>query len=163
MAGNLSARDLVSEIWDEVAADRALRPLPTAQLADYDRLMDDTERHYINSRYVLNRAPLEDDPRFRGGAKGKLRARTARFVVAVLGRYFDSEQDFLAHLVRLQNTMADRIDRLSEEVRQLEAALQAESERLRATDITLHSRLEDRIQALEAVVASTGAPGAGDG
>jgi len=163
MAGNVSARDLVSQIWDEVAAERALRPLPTAHLGHYDRLMEDTERHYINSRYVLDRAPLEDEARFGGGAKGRARARAARFVIGVLGRYFDSEQDFLAHLVRLQNTIADRIDRLSEEVRQLEAVLQEESERLRATDVTLHSRLEDRIQALEAVVARTGAPGAGDG
>jgi hypothetical protein len=148
MSHDVSARDLVNQVWDEVAAERAQRPTPTAGLGEYDRLVENLERHYVNSRYVLTRSPLDGSGRLRS-VKGKLRGRAARFVTGILGGYFDDEQEFLAHLVRLQNTMAIHIDRLSEEVRRLEALLQAESERLRAADVALHGRLEDRIQALE--------------
>lgn len=161
MANDISARDLVNKVWDEVAAERALRPAPTAGLADYDRLVEDAERHYVNSRYVLDRAPLNGDGGRPGRVKAKLRARAARFVVAVLGGYFDDEQEFLAHLVRLQNTITVHVDRLSEEIRQLEVLLQAESDRLRAADATLHARLEDRIRALEAEVAGLRGQGGG--
>lgn len=152
MASDISARKLVEQIWEEVAAEQALRPNPTAGLADYDRLVEDGERSYINSRYVLHRAPLEGNGGL-GPVKRKLRTRAARFVVGVLGGYFEDEQEFLAHLVRLQNTITVHVDRLSAEVRQLEALLQAESERLRSADTVLHARLEDRVSALEADVA----------
>lgn len=157
MAGEISARDLVQQVWDEVAAEQALRPRPDAHLGDYERLVENSERHYVNSRYVLDRAPADlqgpanASP---GGAKRKARARAAQFVVGVLRRYFEDEQEFLAHLVRLQNAMTVHIDRLSGEIRQLEALLQAESDRLRAADTALHGRLEDRIQALENDVAA---------
>jgi hypothetical protein len=151
MAGNVSARDLTQQVWDEVAAERALRPPPEARLADdYERLVEDGERRYVNSRYVLARTPrLESE----GGVKRRVRARAAQFVVHVLGGYFEDEQEFLAHLVRLQNTITTHIDRLSEEVRELHSVLQAESGRLRAADISLHARLEDRVRALESEVA----------
>jgi hypothetical protein len=148
MAKDISARKLVEQIWEQVASEQALRPNPTAGLADYDRLVEDGERRYVNSRYVLHRAPVAGDAGL-GRVKKKLRARAARFVVGVLGGYFEDEQEFLAHLVRLQNTITVHIDRLSGEVRQLEALLQMESERLRAADTILHARLEDRLRALE--------------
>ncbi|MDQ1492695.1 MAG: hypothetical protein QOJ23_5209 [Actinomycetota bacterium] len=165
MANDVSARELVRQVWDEVAAERALRPAPEASLSDYDRLVEDGERHYVNSRYVLDRAPLDPDRRPGIGGAGrltaKLRARAARFVVGVLGGYFDDEQEFLAHLVRLQNTLTVHIDRLSGEIRQLEALLQAESERLRAADTALHARLEDRIRAVADEVAGLRRSGGG--
>ena len=160
MAGDMSARELVQQVRDEVAAERALRPAPAAGLAEYERLVEDGERHYVNSRYLLDRTPHEPDAGSGGQpsgqlqrAKEKVRRRAARFVVGSLNGYLDDEQEFLVHLVRLQNTITVNIDRLSTEVRQLEALLQAESERLRAADTALHSRLEDRISALEAEVA----------
>jgi hypothetical protein len=162
MAGDLSARDLVKHVWDEVAAERAIRPTPTAGLGDYDRLVADPERHYLNSRYVLARTPLKAADVPGRGVRHKLRARTTRFVVDAFSRYLDEEQEFLAHLVRLQNTLTVHIDRLSGEVRQVEALLQAESDRLRAADTTLHARLEDRIQALEEELAALRRSG-GDG
>jgi hypothetical protein len=157
MAGDVSARELTQQVWDEVAAERALRPPPAAGLADgHERLLEDGERHYVNSRYVLRRTAQGDgvDGGGRtGSVKRRLRARAARFVVHVLGDYFDDEQEFLAHLVRLQNTVTVHIDRLSDEVRQLQSVLQAESGRLRAADIALHARLEDRVRTLEDEVA----------
>jgi hypothetical protein len=163
MASDVSARDLVNKVWEEVAAEQSLRPPPMADLGDYDRLVEDAERRYVNSHYALDRAPLDCHAGRPGRVKTKLRARVARFVVAVLGGYFDDEQEFLAHLVRLQNTITVEVDRLSEEVRKLEALLQAESERLRAADATLHARLEDRIRVLEAeVVSLCHAPAGGD-
>ena len=162
MAKDISARELTREVWEEVAAERALRPTPEAGLADYDRLAQDSERQYLNSRYVLRRAPLDGDGGQAGGkVKRKLRTRAARFVVGVLGGYFDDEQEVLAHLVRLQNTITVHVDRLSAEVRQLESLLQAESDRLRAADTTLHARLEDRISVLEDEVAGIRRQGGG--
>lgn len=158
---DVSARELVQQVWDEVAAERALRPAPTVGLPEYDRLVEDGERHYVNSRYRLDRIPPEPDgpngdDRPVGQlkrAEAKVRRRAARFVVGSLDRYLDDEQEFLVHLVRLQNTITVHIDRLSAEVRHLEALLLAESERLRNADTALHARLEDRIWALEAEVA----------
>lgn len=154
MASDISARELTRQLWEEVAAERALRTNPHAGLGDYDRLINDSERHYLNSRYVLRRSPRGSE----GGERwlrvnGALRLRAAQFVLRVLERYFDDEQEFLAHLVRLQNTVTANIDRLSAEVRQLESLLQAESERLGAADAILHARLEERINALEEQVA----------
>lgn len=153
MPADLSARDLVNKVWDEVAAGRALHLPPTADLGDYDRLVEDGERHYVNSRYVLDRTPFGGKDAGPGRVKGKLRRRAAHFVVGSLGSYFDDEQEFLAHLVRLQNTITRHIDRLSEEVRRLETMLQAEAVALRTADTTLHTRLENRIQALEGEIA----------
>ena len=157
MAGDVSARDLVKQVWDEVAVERAQRPPPDAGLSDYERLVEDGERHYVNRRYVLDRKPVADEgsagapsPR---GVRGRVRARAGRFVVGVLRGYFDDEQEFLAHLVRLQNTITVHIDRLSQEIRQVESSLQDETERLRVAGVTLHARLEDRVRALEEEVA----------
>lgn len=155
MPPDVSARELVQQIWDEVAAERSLRPTPDAGLVDYDRLLEDGERHYINSHYVLDRSPHDSESGRRplALARRRLRARAARFVVQVLARYFTDEQEFLAHLVRLQNKITVHVDRLSEEIRTLEAVLQAESDRLRTADAVLHARLEDRISTLEAELA----------
>jgi hypothetical protein len=167
MANDVSARDLVKKVWEEVAAEQALGRPPAADLADYGRLVEDPERHYVNSRYVLDRTPLDFEPggdgrRPVGRVTSRLRARAARFVVGALGGYLDDEREFLGHLVRLQNAITVHIDRLSAEVRQLQASLQIESERLRAAEMTLHARLEDRIKALEDELAGLRRQGGGE-
>lgn len=154
MATEVTARELVEQIWAEVEAERALRPEPQAGLGSYDRLLEDGERHYINSRYVLNRSPRDDAGASSGRLPLRLRARAARFVVHVLGGYFADEEEFLAHLVRLQNRITVEIDRLGEEVRQVEELVRAESDRLRSADTVLHTRLEERVQALEEELAA---------
>jgi hypothetical protein len=162
MAGEVSARELTQRVWAEAAAERATRPAPDAGLGDYDRLVEDDERLYINSRYVLDRAPSqggEEVGRPLSRPMGRLRRRAAQFVVQVLERYLDDEREFLSHLVRLQNMITVHIDRLSGEVRQLEAVLRAESDRLRAADTALHASLEDRLDALENEIAALRRPG----
>ena len=166
MTGEVSARELTEQVWEEVAAERALRASPDAGLPDYDRLVEDDERHYVNSRYVLDRRPVDGAGgagRGLGRSKRRLRARTARFVVHTLGRYFEDEQEFFAHLVRLQNTITVQVDRLSGEVRLLETLVRDESDRLRTADTVLHARLEDRIEALEREVAGLRRQGGGEG
>ena len=83
-ASDISARDLVNKVWDEVAAERALRPAPAADLEDYDRLVEDAERHYVNTRYVLDRTPLDSDGRRPGRVKAKIRVRAARYTLVTI-------------------------------------------------------------------------------
>jgi|GEM_PF-4444123 len=152
MSTEVSARELTQRIWDEVAGERALHPAASASLPECSRLVEDSERHYVNNRYVLDRSPVgEDRSRWRPlhRAKRKLRAKAARFVLHALARYFEDEQEFLAHLVRLQNTITVHVDRVSAEIREVEALVLAESDRLRGADTVLHDRLEARIRMLE--------------
>lgn len=81
--------------------------------------------------------------------KNKTKVRGGRFVVNVLGRYFASEHEFIAHLVRLLNKMTVRHDEMAEEIRNLHEAVRAESDRLRQANAVLHGRLEARIEVLE--------------
>jgi hypothetical protein len=152
MTGDVSSRELTQQVWDEVAAERALRPAPSASLSAYEPLLEDTERHYVNTRYVLDRTPLAGDSGGGGllrAIRQKLRARAARFVIHTLRRYLDDEQEFLVHLVRLQNTVAVRVDTLGEEIRQVETLLRRECEMLRCADTALHAHLEHRLGVLE--------------
>jgi hypothetical protein len=147
----VSTRELVDRIWAEVAAEQssrfetALEPLPA-----FDLLLQDEERRYINAHCVFSRRPSEVKS---GGMlrtlKKRTKARAGHFVVKVLDRYFDEEQEFRAHLVRLQNTLTVEHDRLSVEVRETHAALRSEVDRLWQAYAAMHSALEDRVRALE--------------
>jgi hypothetical protein len=152
----VSARELVDRIWAEVAAEQAsrfgtsLEPLPP-----FDSLLHDEERRYINAHCVFDRTPAEVTS---GGMmrmlKKRTKARAGHFVMKVLERYFDDDQEFRAHLVRLQNTLTVEHDRLSAEVRAVHEALRSEVDRLWQAYAAMHSALEDRVRALEAGEAS---------
>jgi hypothetical protein len=129
----VSSRELVDRVWHEVARREALvaepidhkpfRPAP---------LEHDPERHYINARWKLDTAPA---PLGGVGALASVKARMKRraglFVVAVLDRYFSDESEFLAHLVRYQNNVADAHDQLALEVASLDHAMRVESHALK--------------------------------
>lgn len=150
------SRELVEKIWSEVAAEDAigkeslLDPLP-----EFERLVHDGERRYLNARCVFDTTPAQVEPAGRlRTLKGRLKRRAGHFVVAVLERYFADEQEFIAHLVRLQNKVTVHQDRLAEEVLALHHALRIESRRLRDRSTLLHRALEDRIEALERQLAA---------
>jgi hypothetical protein len=147
----VSTRELVDRIWAEVAAEQAsqletsLEPLPA-----FDQLLHDEERRYINAHCVFSRTP--SDVTTGGGMrtlKRRTKARAGHFVMKVLERYFDEDQEFRAHLVRLLNTLTVEHDRLSAEVRETHEALRCEVDRLRQAYAAMHSAMEDRVRALE--------------
>jgi hypothetical protein len=147
----VSTRELVDRIWAEVAAEQAsrfetsLEPLPT-----FDLLLHDEERRYINAHWAFTRTPAEvPSSGTMRSLKRRAKARAGHFVVKVLERYFDEDQEFRAHLVRLQNTLTVEHDRLSVEVRDVREALRSEVDRLWQAYAAMHSAIEDRVRALE--------------
>lgn len=150
------SRELVEKIWSEVAAEEAIgSEPPLGALPEFERMVHDEERRYLNARCLLDKAPAElaSAGRLRT-VKGRLKRRAGQFVVAVLERYFADEEEFIAHLVRLQNKLTLHQDRLAEEIRILHHALQVESRRLRDRSAMLHRALEERVEALERELTS---------
>lgn len=153
----VTTREVVARLWGEVAAEQAsrfeslLEPLP-----EVEPLAQNRERWYLNQHWAVDRAPASvvSSARF----KRQLKNRAAQFIVGVLERHFEEEQEFRAHLVRLQNTLTVECDRLSLEVRQVHEALRRELERLWQA----HAALEDRVASLERRAAVTSFPGARD-
>jgi hypothetical protein len=149
---DVSTRELVDRIWAEVAAEQAsrfetsLEPLPT-----FEPLLHDEERRYINAHWAFGRTPAEvKSSGTMRSLKKRAKSRAGYFVMRVLERYFDEDQEFRAHLVRLQNTLTVEHDRLSLEVRDVHEALRAEVDRLWQAYAAMHAGLEDRVRALEA-------------
>ena len=147
----VSTRELVDRIWAQVAAEQAsrfetsLEPLPT-----FDPLLHDGERRYINAHWAFTRTPSEvPSVGAMRSLKKRAKARAGHFVMKVLERYFDEDQEFRGHLVRLQNTLTVEHDRLSMEVRDVHEALRSEVDRLWQAYAAMHAALEDRIRALE--------------
>jgi hypothetical protein len=142
---------MVDRIWAEVAAEQvsrietSLEPLPDVEL-----LLHDEERRYVNAHCVFSRTPSEVHG---GGAlrplKARAKARAGQFVMQVLQRYFDEDEEFRAHMVRLQNTVTVEHDRLSAEVRQVHRALRTEVDRLWQAYAAMHTAMEERVRALE--------------
>lgn len=147
----VNSRELVEQIWSEVADEQSIK-LETMlrNPPEFEQLIHDEERRYINARCQLATTPADLPPAGSLKAlKGRLKRRAGHFVVAVLGRYFADEHEFMAHLVRLQNKLTVDHDRMAHELRNLHHALRVESERLRKANLALHARLEERMTALE--------------
>jgi hypothetical protein len=153
----VSSRELVEEIWRRVATGRDARlESPLREPPSFRQLNHDFERHYINAHCLLDRQASEV-PSVRPLATLKQRAkrRAAAFTMAVLERYFNSEEDFLSHLIRFQNNIAEGHDQLAHEVTSFHQASRAEFERLRERIALLQDSLEQRIGALEQASAVT--------
>lgn len=148
---SVNTRELVEKIRTQVAAERAVRagaslgPLPA-----FDLLVHDAERRYLNEHWVFDRAPTRvgSGGRLRG-FKGQAKARAGQFVLGVLDRYFDQDQEFRAHLVRLQNRLTEEQDRARAELREVYEALTLELDRLQQAYEAVHTALEERVAALE--------------
>ncbi len=147
----VNSREVVEQIWSDVATEHvldltsALGPAP-----EFEQLVLDEERRFLNAHAVLTTEPADLPAAGRLPAvKGRAKARGGQFVVNVLNRYFTSEHEFLAHLVRLLNKMTVAHDEMAKEIRALHEALRAESDRLRQANAVLHGRMEARIEALE--------------
>jgi len=148
----VSSREVVEEVWRHVAAKRDLRAASEIRgFPPLPQLNHDTERHLINARCVLDRGPGElpsGKPLAR--VKKVVKRRAAAFTMAVLQRYFDDEQEFIAHLVRFQNNVADAHDQLAREVAALHRGTLLECERL----MSKLEALEETVQRIRAADGS---------
>jgi hypothetical protein len=142
---------VVEQIWRNVATEHVLDlTSPLGPAPQFEQLVLDEERRYLNAHATLNTEPA--DLPVAGPlpqVKGKAKARAGRFVVNTLDRYFASEREFTAHLVRLLNKVTVRFDEMATEIGALHGAVRAESDRLRQANAVLHGRMEARIEALE--------------
>lgn len=118
--------------------------------------MDDDERRYLNSRCVLRRDPVKPGGR---GVLSRAKGRAASFVIRSLDRYLDDEEEFLAHLVRLQNKLTVEHDRLVDEVVAIRQSVAEETERIAAATRHLHAAVEERLAVLERRVEATAGRG----
>ena len=125
----INSREMVERIWHEVALRETLAAEPLDQSPPrFVELHHDMERHYLNARCVLDTRPSEVPAapplsRF----KAHLKRRAGNFIVATLHRYFAEEQEFMAHLVRFQNNVAESHDQLARELAALHYTLRVES------------------------------------
>jgi hypothetical protein len=142
----VNSREMVERIWHEVALREALaaEPLDDKRPPRVE-LHHDMERHYLNAHCMLDHTPsdLSSAGRF-PQLKSRLKRRAAHFVVGVLNRYFTDEQEFLAHLVRFQNNLAERHDELGREVEALHHMLRVESQALKQRIALLNEAVEGR-------------------
>ena len=142
---------MVEQIWNSVATEHVFEiPSALGPPPEFESLVLDEERRYLNANAILSTEPA-DLPAVgvMPAARKQAKTRAARFVVNVLNRYFASEQEFLAHLVRLLNKITLRHDEMGGEIQKLHDAVRSESDRLRQGNAVLHARLEARIEALE--------------
>ena len=152
----VNTRELVEKIWAEVAADHGVRarsslePLPT-----FPSLTHDEERRYLNDHWRFDRVPSQvQSSGLLPGLKRQAKRRAGRFVIRVLDRYFDEDQEFRAHLVRLQNKLTDEHDRTRTEIREVYQTFSKEIDRLWQAYASMHTALEERVAALEAAGAT---------
>jgi hypothetical protein len=145
------SRDLVEQIWHDVAVEAELATEPIAAAPpDFALLIHDEERQWINAHCELDTSPADLPQVGRlGSLKAGFKHRAATFVVAVLRRYFVEERELLAHMVRFQNNVATRHDELAAEVKRLHQQLPAELRRLWQRDALLFELLASRVAELE--------------
>jgi hypothetical protein len=90
-------------------------------------LSHDMERHYLNAHYIFEAPPGEATavPPL-ASLKAGLKRRAGRFIIGTLERYFADEREFMGHLVRFQNNIAENHDHLAREVSRLHNAYRVE-------------------------------------
>lgn len=156
----IDSRDLVERVWHEVALRETLAAEPFEHKEPFRsvELNHDAERHYINAHCILASTPSEVasfGPLAQG--KARLKRRAGHFIVAVLERYFADEREFLAHLVRFQNNVADAHDELGREIAALEHLVRVESLALKQRIAILNETLEE-LRATSGEESRTAAP-----
>jgi hypothetical protein len=114
----------------------------------YIELSNDLERHYINAHCVLSQPALVPAARPFRKLKTVVKQRASLFVTQVLRNYLRDEEDFLAHLVRFQNNIAEAHDALVRSHAELQHATQLEFESVRQSMILLERSMEENLARL---------------
>lgn len=151
--GNTSvdAETLVNQLWEDARAKEAAQSsLDAVQVGGGERLQHLWELRYLNHHWDFE---LPDPAQFGGPtAKGRAKAAIARFIAHFLAKYFADQREFYAHVVRVDNALAQRYDAQADDIVRLVQALRDESRRLSDRDAMLHSLLEERLERLERAV-----------
>lgn len=141
----------MEQVWRRVALREELTSEPKIPAAPhFAKLEHDMERHIVNRRCILDRSPaVPPGAGWLKRVKTPLKRRAGTFLVTVLDRYFDDEQQFLAHLVRLQNNIAESHDHLAQDVTDLHRHVRDEALSLRRHIALLEESIDEKIAALQ--------------
>ena len=140
--------EIIERIRREIADEASGSPTDRSAPADVDRLPAISTRpelDYLNRNWQLfdPLSEMRSHRRWLGPLVVRMRWKLRRLVLGVLDRYFEKERLFLIELVRFNNALAERSDRLLREVTERTKAV---AER---NDLFLGA-LDVRLEALEA-------------
>lgn len=140
--------DILERIRREIAEESQATPADRATAADDDSLPAISARaelEYLNRNWALfdPLSEMRSHRRLLGPLVSRFKWSFRRLVLGVLDRYFEKERCFLLELVRFNNALAERSDRL---LRELTERTKAVAER---NDLFLGA-LDLRLEALEA-------------
>ncbi len=140
--------EIIERIRREIADEASGSPTDRSVPGDVDRLPAISARpelDYLNRNWQLfdPLSEMRSHRRWLGPLMVRLRWRLRRLVLGVLDRYFEKERLFLIELVRFNNALAERSDRLLREVTERTKAV---AER---NDLFLGA-LDVRLEAVEA-------------
>jgi SAM-dependent methyltransferase len=145
---SIRIEEIIERIRREIAAEASGSSTDRQAPADVDRLpaiASRPELDYLNRNWQLfdPLSEMRSHRRWLGPLTVRMRWKLRRLVLGVLDRYFEKERLFLIELVRFNNALAERSDRLLREVTERTKAV---AER---NDLFLGA-LDVRLEALEA-------------
>lgn len=145
-----SARSVVAALWAETAEREVVASTLTPP-EEREGLQHHHLLRHVNAHYRLERPTLQVG---RNGLKARMKRRLAATALGAMGSYLDDEEDLLANLVRLQNEIALRLDRVAADLVQLFDSLRQATTLLSGRDDRLHLSTEERIAQLEARIVA---------
>lgn len=137
----MDAREKVDELL-RASASRAISDGPS--LFKTSALFNDADLHYVREHHGLTRGPHKNGSRL----KRRIKAIAGKLGSVGLSAYLDEEAALLVHLVRFQNSVADRIDQIIAELTWQREAL-IECLRVAERAEQSHRLLEERVRLLE--------------
>ena len=149
----IEARRLVERLWrDAAAAEELQRSGGVPDLPPADHIQHREDLAALNRGYLLAgpvEPPLPEGKGLRIALKRRVIRLAAEVVRTMLERYFADERELVMTLVRFQNELAKKEDRVEDEVRALAAATRDELRALRERVESLHRLVEARLAKLE--------------
>lgn len=144
----IDTKELVEKLKEEATlSDDARLSMKSPSSSEFPLLQSQEELKYLNHQYLLPttyRSANGSPKRIRGLIKHLV----GRAVFGVLQGYVEEERNFLIYLVRFQNNIANVIDQLSLQTREL-AEITVGFHRLSEHAEVLHRVLEKRLEQLE--------------
>jgi hypothetical protein len=156
--GTTVARELVERLWTSSEEGQRTAAEPrVAALTPSEHIVHQPDLAYLNRRWIWASEPEGGTGGSPLGLRRRLKAAFARLVMGSMARYFVEERAFIEHLVRFQNDVAKKSDRLSDELREVAAVdrstivwMQDRLDELSRRNDLLHCLLEARVERLEA-------------
>jgi hypothetical protein len=162
--------EIIERIRREIADEASGSPTHRSVPGDVDRLpaiSSRAELDYLNRNWQLfdPLSEMRSHRRLLGPLTVRLRWRLRRLVLGVLDRYFEKERLFLIELVRFNNALAERSDRLLREVTERTKAVAERNDLfLGALDVRLEAvEAREQLRRLLVDTPQRLTPEAGDG